>query len=171
MVVGVRRSSCTTIPRGQIGQFVFVSLVFGVVWIVGFTLGRKFEEAEKARERAARAESASARKRARLAVAEERARIARELHDVVGHSVSVMTVQASGVRRLLRPDQEREREALLVVERTGREALAEMRRMVGVLRRPEEAPALAPQPSLEPPRPAGRAGARGGPAGRAADRG
>jgi signal transduction histidine kinase len=53
------------------------------------------------------------------------------------------------VRRLLRPDQDREREALLVVERTGREALAEMRRMVGVLRRPEEAPALAPQPSLD----------------------
>jgi signal transduction histidine kinase len=58
-------------------------------------------------------------------------------------------VQASAVRRLLRPEQEREREALLIVERTGREALAEMRRMVGVLRRPEEAPALAPQPSLE----------------------
>jgi signal transduction histidine kinase len=60
-----------------------------------------------------------------------------------------MTVQASAVRRLLRPHQERQREALLVVEQTGREALAEMRRMVGVLRRPEEAPALAPQPSLE----------------------
>src|SRR5207245_11534442 len=74
---------------------------------------------------------------------------ARGLHDVVGHSVSVRTVQASAVRRLLRSDQEREREALLIVERTGREALAEMRRMVGVLRRPEEAPALAPQPSLE----------------------
>jgi signal transduction histidine kinase len=60
-----------------------------------------------------------------------------------------MTVQASGVRRLLRPDQGREREALEVVEQTGREALAEMRRLVGVLRRPEEAPALAPQPSLK----------------------
>jgi signal transduction histidine kinase len=60
-----------------------------------------------------------------------------------------MTVQASAARRLRRPNQEREREALLVVEQTGREALAEMRRMVGVLRRPEEAPALAPQPSLE----------------------
>jgi signal transduction histidine kinase len=82
-------------------------------------------------------------------VTEERARIARELHDVVGHSVSVMTVQASAVRRLLRPDQQREREALMIVEQTGREALAEMRRMVGVLRRPEEAPALAPQPSLD----------------------
>src|SRR5712691_7722218 len=60
-----------------------------------------------------------------------------------------MTVQSSAARRLLRPDQQKEREALLVVEQTGREALAEMRRMVGVLRRPEEAPALAPQPSLE----------------------
>ena len=60
-----------------------------------------------------------------------------------------MTVQAAAARRLLRPHQEKEREALLVVEQTGREALAEMRRMVGVLRRPEEAPALAPQPSLE----------------------
>src|SRR5204862_2777962 len=70
-------------------------------------------------------------------------------HDVVGHSVSVMTVQASAARRLLRPQQDKEREALLVVEKTGREAMAEMRRMVGVLRRPEEAPALAPQPSLE----------------------
>jgi signal transduction histidine kinase len=60
-----------------------------------------------------------------------------------------MTVQAAAARRLLRPHQEREREALLVVEQTGREALAEMRRMVGVLRRPDEAPALAPQPSME----------------------
>jgi signal transduction histidine kinase len=116
--------------------------------VVGFTLGRKFAEANEAKERATRAER-EREARARAAVADERARIARELHDVVGHSVSVMTVQASGVRRLLRPEQEREREALLIVERTGREALAEMRRMVGVLRRPEEAPALAPQPSLE----------------------
>jgi signal transduction histidine kinase len=53
------------------------------------------------------------------------------------------------VRRLLWPEQQRERESLLIVEQTGREALAEMRRMVGVLRRPEEAPVLAPQPSLE----------------------
>lgn len=85
---------------------------------------------------------------ASAAVAEERARIARELHDAVGHSVSVMTVQASAVRRLLTPEQKRELEALTAVERTGREALAEMRRMVGVLRDPDEAPALSPQPGL-----------------------
>lgn len=59
-----------------------------------------------------------------------------------------MTVQTSGVRRLLRPEQEQEREALLAVEQTGREALAEMRRVVGALRDPEEGPALAPRPSL-----------------------
>jgi signal transduction histidine kinase len=135
-------------PKGKIGDFVFVSIVFTVAWIVGFAIGRKLQEAAEARERAARAER-EREERAHMAVSDERARIARELHDVVGHSVSVMTVQASAVRMLLRPDQEREREALLVVEQTGREALAEMRRMVGILRRPEEAPALAPQPSLE----------------------
>src|SRR4029450_5141322 len=142
LAVGVQAIVVRNDPRGQFGQFVFVSLVFAIVWIVGFTLGRKSAEAESARERAAHAER-EREARARLAVADERARIARELHDVVGHSVSVMTVQASGVRRLLRPEQEREREALLVVERTGREALAEMRRLVDVLRRPEEAPALS----------------------------
>jgi signal transduction histidine kinase len=122
-------------------------LLFTVAWGIGFGLGHKFREADEAKERLARADRARA-EQARLAVADERTRIARELHDVVGHSVSVMTVQASAARRLLRPHQEKEREALLVVEQTGREALAEMRRMVGVLRRPEEAPALAPQPSL-----------------------
>jgi signal transduction histidine kinase len=131
-----------------VGNFVVGTIIFAIVWTIAFGVGRKSVEADEARERAFKAER-EREERARSAVAEERARIARELHDVVGHSVSVMTVQASGVRRLLRPDQDREREALLVVERTGREALAEMRRMVGVLRRPEEAPALAPQPSLD----------------------
>jgi signal transduction histidine kinase len=135
-------------PRSGVGNFVVASIIFAIVWTIAFGVGRKSLEADEAKERANRAER-EREERARMAVAEERARIARELHDVVGHSVSVMTVQASGVRRLLRPDQDREREALLVVERTGREALAEMRRMVGVLRRPEEAPALAPQPSLD----------------------
>src|ERR671935_97171 len=112
------------------------------------TVGARARHAAELEEHVARSE-ARREAEARAAVAEERARIARELHDVVAHSVSVMTVQAAGVRRLLRPDQEREREALLIVEQTGREALAEMRKLVGVLRRPEEAPALAPQPSLE----------------------
>jgi signal transduction histidine kinase len=135
-------------PKGNVGAFVATTLIFAILWTIAFALGRKFQEANDAKERADRAER-EREQRAHAAVADERARIARELHDVVGHSVSLMTVQASAVRRRLRPDQERELEALLIVEQTGREALAEMRRMVGVLRRPEEAPALAPQPSLE----------------------
>jgi signal transduction histidine kinase len=135
-------------PENAGGDYVFLPLLFSAVWLSAFGFGRKLEHAREAEERAARLEL-EREAEARAAVAEERARIARELHDVVGHAVSVMTVQASGVRRLLRPDQEREREALEVVEQTGREALAEMRRLVGVLRRPEEAPARAPQPSLE----------------------
>jgi signal transduction histidine kinase len=130
-----------------VGDFFFLPLLFLAVWLAGFGLGRKLEQAQAAEERATRIELAQEAE-ARVAVSEERARIARELHDVVGHAVSLMTVQASGVRRLLKQDQEREREVLLVVEQAGREALAEMRRLVGVLRRPEEAPALAPQPSL-----------------------
>jgi signal transduction histidine kinase len=148
LAIGVEALVAYRDPLGSLGAFIPTVIVFGILWTIAFALGRKFQEADEARERAARAERGR-EERARSAVSEERARIARELHDVVGHSVSVMTVQASAVRRLLRPEQERERAALLIVEQTGREALAEMRRMVGVLRRPEEAPALAPQPSLE----------------------
>jgi signal transduction histidine kinase len=148
LAVGIEALVTYKDPRGNFGAFTATSLIFIILWTIAFALGRTSAAADEARARAAWAEQ-EREARALAAVTEERARIARELHDVVGHGVSVMTVQASAVRRLLRPDQEREREALLVVERTGREALAEMRRMVGVLRRPEEAPALAPQPSLE----------------------
>ena len=79
--------------------------------------------------------------RARAAVAAERERIARELHDVIGHSISVMGVQAGAVRRVLDPKLEQEREALLAVERTGRDAVTEMRRLLGLLRSDGEAPA------------------------------
>jgi signal transduction histidine kinase len=131
-----------------LGEIPWISGFFVAAWFVGFFLSSRSRQTEELRERAERLEL-ERELNARAAVAEERARIARELHDIVGHSVSVMTVQASAVRRLLREDQEREREALQTVEDTGRAALAEMRRLVGVLRRPEEAPALVPQPSLE----------------------
>ena len=84
------------------------------------------------------------------AAAKERARIAHELHDLVAHSVSEMVVQASGVRCSLTEDQEREREALRSIERIGREALTEMRRMLGVLPGggDDQMTELAPQPGL-----------------------
>ena len=138
----------SVLPNRSVGNYIGPLVIFAAVWAAGFFLSSRSQQIAEAAERAERAERAR-EEEARAAVAEERARIARELHDVVGHSVSVMTVQAAAARRLLLPEQEREREALLVVEQTGREALAEMRRLVGVLRRPEEAPALAPQPSLE----------------------
>ena len=86
--------------------------------------------------------------RARAAVVEERARIARELHDVVAHALSVMVLQARGGRRALAPEAQRVREAFDTIERSGRQALEEMRRLLGVLRQSDEELALAPQPSL-----------------------
>jgi len=82
-------------------------------------------------------------------VLDERQRIARELHDIIAHSVSVMTVQVGAVRRRLTADQTREHESLVAVERTGREALAEMRRLVGLLHEEEANPSYTPQPGLQ----------------------
>ncbi len=85
---------------------------------------------------------------AEQAAAEERARIAGELHDVVAHAMSAMVVQAGGARRLAEKDPQRARDAFAAVEETGREALTEIRRLLGVLRREDDEIALAPQPSL-----------------------
>jgi signal transduction histidine kinase len=136
-------------PSAAPSDFLFLLFSFGAAWLAGLALSVRSEQAMQLRERAERAER-DREEQARRAVEEERARIARELHDVVAHSVSVMVVQAGGVRRLLDPDQDRQREALLAIEHTGRGALAEMRRMLGVLRagEPQEGP-LAPQPTLE----------------------
>ena len=86
--------------------------------------------------------------RAAEAVADERARIARELHDAVAHSVSVMVLQAGAVRRALGPDRERERQLLEASERSGRDAVAELHRMLGILRADAAHPSLAPQPGV-----------------------
>jgi signal transduction histidine kinase len=137
----------TQIPGHTTAEVFFIPLDFAICWFAGFVLRESADQTEAAESRATVAEQVREADALR-AVIEERTRIARELHDIVGHSVSVMTVQTSGVRRLLRREQEQEREALLAVERTGREALAEMRRVVGALRDPEGGPALAPQPSL-----------------------
>jgi signal transduction histidine kinase len=98
----------------------------------------------------AKAEDADARRReeAAAAVLDERTRIAGELHDVVAHALSAMTVQASGARRLATKDPDKAREAFAAVETTGREALTELRRLLGVLRKEDEELALAPQQSL-----------------------
>ncbi|MDX6476347.1 MAG: hypothetical protein QOH95_1858 [Gaiellaceae bacterium] len=130
-------------------DFFWTALILTLAWFFGSALGSRTEQARELSQRVETAERDRATA-AERATAEERARIARELHDVVAHSVSVMVVQASGVRRLLKEEQHREREALMSVEQIGRQALTEMRRMLGVMRSGEEAPAaLAPQPGLQ----------------------
>ena len=124
-------------------ELIWVSIPICGTFVLSAAASRHSERARRAEERARRMEQ-----EARQAVEEERGRITRELHDVLAHSVSVMTVQASAVRRLLRPEQDREREALMTVEETGRQALAEMRRLLGIMRTESERPALAPQPGL-----------------------
>ncbi len=130
-------------------DFFWTTLILTLAWFFGVALGTRTAQAQELRVRVEEAERDRALA-AERATSEERARIARELHDVVAHSVSVMVVQASGVRRLLKDDQEREREALVSVEQIGRQALTEMRRMLGVMRTGEDQPAaLAPQPGLQ----------------------
>lgn len=99
------------------------------------------------REKARRLEAERARG-AEAAVVDERARIAEELHDVVAHALSAMTVQAAAARRLVESDHARAQQSFQAVEDTGRDALGELRRLLGVLRRGDDEIALAPQPQL-----------------------
>jgi signal transduction histidine kinase len=123
-------------PGHAPGDFLFVPVVFGIVWVAGFAL----------RERAMQAEAAQAG--ARVAVAEERTRIARELHDVVAHSISVMVLQVGAVRHRLGEEHAEDSEALEGVERTGRTALTEMRQLLAAMRQDGDDVDLAPQPGL-----------------------
>ncbi|MFG1656207.1 sensor histidine kinase [Micromonospora chersina] len=122
----------------------YYGLITGAVWLVGLNVRTRrlyvlsLEERAATLEREREAES-------RAAVAEERTRIARELHDVVAHSMAVMIVQADGVRFTIDRDPATAREAAKVVADTGRQALEEMRRLVGVLREPSR-----PEPAAEP---------------------
>ena len=124
---------------GQLAQdapssdLVATVLIGAVPWTFGRALRRRVEDAERREEEAARA---------------ERQRIARELHDVVSHSISVVSVQTQAVRRRLRPDQTEEAAQLRAVEATVRDAMAEMRRLFGMLRAEGAGAPLAPQPGL-----------------------
>jgi signal transduction histidine kinase len=116
-------------------------------WAVGSVLRQRSAHAAEAVARAATLEREQ-EAQAAAAVEAERTRIARELHDIVSHSISVVTIQTQAVRRRLGPEHAREAEDLAAVEATAREALAEMRRLLGVLRSSGESASLAPQPGL-----------------------
>jgi signal transduction histidine kinase len=131
-----------------IGDFLLPVVIFGGAWFAGRLVRKRQLFAQVFAERARLLE----RERdanARVAAAEERVRIARELHDAVGHSVSVLVVQAGAERLALGEERPATRDALLAIERTGREALAEMSRLLGILRKEGEGLTLAPRPSLD----------------------
>jgi signal transduction histidine kinase len=135
-------------PAHSISELVFIPLLFGICWLAGFAVRERAEQAHAAEGRATQAE----RERdaaTRIAVAEERARIARELHDIVAHAVSVMVLQAGAVRHKLPDALAEDRDALTSVEQTGRTALAEMRRLLAAMHRDGDDVDLMPQPGLD----------------------
>jgi signal transduction histidine kinase len=120
-----------------VGDLAYIALIFAGPWLAGLVLRRRNEQEQALEARAAT-----------LAVADERARIARELHDVVSHAISLIVLQARGGRRMLDTQPGQTREALDAIEHAGAQALEEMRRMLGLLRDRGDDVALAPRPSL-----------------------
>jgi signal transduction histidine kinase len=134
--------------RPAFSEFFFTGLLLCVLpWTVGRILRERGARERASRESAERLD-AEREQRTRTAALGERTRIARELHDVIAHSVSVMVIQAGGARTVMGSEPERAETSLRSVERAGRDALAEMRRLLGVLDGGEDAHALAPQPGL-----------------------
>jgi signal transduction histidine kinase len=139
--------------HGVLGWLIAGATLFAgpalLAWVLGDSMRYRRAYYASLEDRAARLE-AERDTQARIAAVAERARIARELHDVIAHNVSVMVVQADGASYALDADPGRAREALAAISATGRQALAEMRRLLGVLRREEEGGTSerAPQPGI-----------------------
>ncbi len=131
----------------EIGDYAFSLLLGGGAWLGGYAVRSGRLVTAQAEDRAERAEQLSAAERER-AVAEERARIAREMHDVLAHTMSVVVVQTGAARQLVRSEPGRTETMLQSVETTSRQALAEMRRLLGLIRGDAEGLGIAPQPGL-----------------------
>jgi signal transduction histidine kinase len=129
---------------------VFLTVPFILAWVLGDSMRTRRAYFAQLEERAARLEK-EREAQAKVAVAAERARIARELHDVVAHNVSVMIVQADGAAYVMDGSPEQAKQALETISTTGRQALAEMRRLLGVLRSGEapESGEYVPQPDVQ----------------------
>lgn len=141
-------------PGGSWAQVVFVTVImtvpFVLAWVLGDSLRTRRAYFSQLEERAARLER-EREAQSKVAVAAERARIARELHDVVAHNVSVMVVQADGAAYVMDAAPDQARQALETISSTGRQALAEMRRLLGVLRTGDtrESGEYVPQPDVQ----------------------
>src|SRR5262245_24422192 len=139
----------SNIPGTQsASDLIFIPLRYVVAWVAGYALRERSERAEAAEMRATLAER-EREAAARIAVAEERTRIARELHDIVAHAMSVMVLQVGAVRHKLPNTLEEDREALGRVEHAGRTALGEMRRLLGAMRGDGDGVELGPQSGLD----------------------
>ncbi len=148
LVIGGPATVVYKIPGHTAAMLIFIPLEFTIAWVAGFALRERVEQAEAAEVRAAQAE----RERdaaARIAVAEERVRIARELHDIVAHAVSVMVLQVGAVRHKLPETLAEDSDALRNVEQAGRTALAEMRGLLAAMRGDGDEAELTPQPGLD----------------------
>jgi signal transduction histidine kinase len=148
IVLGGITTVVYNIPGHLTAELIFIPVDFGISWAAGFALRERAEKAEAAEIRAIQAER-EREAAARVAVAEERARIARELHDIVAHAVSVMVLQVGAVRHKLPDALSEDRDALKSVERAGRTALAEMRRLLAAIRPDGDEAELVPQPGLD----------------------
>jgi signal transduction histidine kinase len=136
------------IPGHPAVELIVIPVDFGIAWAAGFALRERAQKAEAAEIRAAQAER-EREAAARVAVAEERSRIARELHDIVAHAVSVMVLQVGAVRHKLPAELEEDKDALTGVELAGRRALTEMRRLLAAMRHDGEGAEFLPQPGLD----------------------
>jgi signal transduction histidine kinase len=145
--LGALLSTTVDAQGNELGDFLWVPVFAGLTALVGRLLRNRARLQAALREKTERLERERVT-RAELAVAEERTRIAGDLHDIIAHALSGMVVQASAARRLALTDSERARVAFATVEDSGRDALSELRRLLGVLRRADEELALAPAPSL-----------------------
>jgi signal transduction histidine kinase len=130
-----------------VGDVIFPGLFATLFWVVGRATASRGRLTAELHEAALRADEERQAEAAR-AVAEERRRIAREMHDVVAHSVSMMVIQAGGARRILDREPARAIEAAALIERAGREALVEMRHLLGLLHAEDDPADYAPQPTL-----------------------
>ena len=138
----------TLLTGGGSANGFFAVVVLGLLpWATGWALRRR-DEGERAQRAAAERLDGERELRARMAAQAERARIARELHDVIAHSVSVMVIQAAGARAVMDREPRRAEASLQLVERAGRDALAEMQRLLGVLNPGAPQRSLAPPPRL-----------------------
>ncbi|MEE1790072.1 sensor histidine kinase [Streptomyces sp. BE308] len=129
---------------------IIMTVPFVLAWVLGDSMRTRRAYFDQLEERAARLER-EREAQSKVAVAAERARIARELHDVVAHNVSVMVVQADGAAYVMDAAPDQARQALETISSTGRQALAEMRRLLGVLRTGDtrESGEYVPQPDVE----------------------